>query len=414
MIIPLWARHAIGWTSSPFCSSSDNGAVEQIDRSIGGSPRPCDQLGHALLQWDRRRVPKPIARKSDVGRVVANVERPSPIGDLRFDRCAEQDGQRARDLQNGDRVSGSHVDREEIGAGLLEHQHQAAHDVVNGHEITQLPPVLEHDWLPVVEETAQKDGRHARVRVAQALSRAVDIEEAGRDRGNAVGLANEQHHLFLVVLGHRIDIVAVQRFVFRGGHRAEFRAAARTPLFPLLGGKLRRRTQPRRPRAARAAFVSALAVDADGRRDDHLLDMMPLVHEDIEQQRRATGVDVDVPIDFIHALPDADGGSKMHDGIGLHHERLQRLPIADVPPDVPCLGIHVRRPRAGPMHLRDETVQHDHVVTAGHEDVDEVRSDVAGSPGHQHVSDTHRSNVALRGGCSRFIVLSVRDGSLPP
>ena len=67
----------------------------------------------------------------------------------------------------------------------------------------------------------------------------------------------------------------------------------------------------RRRRASRS--VGTLAVYANRRGDDHLLDLVLRVHQDVEQQRRAARVHVHVPIDLIHALADADRGTEMHD-----------------------------------------------------------------------------------------------------
>ena len=80
-------------------------------------------------------------------------------------------------------------------------------------EVAKLTAVLEDDRLAIVEQTAQPDGGDAGVWIAQTLSRTVDVEEPRRDRRDAVRLPDQQHHLFLVQLGHRVDVVAVERLV---------------------------------------------------------------------------------------------------------------------------------------------------------------------------------------------------------
>jgi hypothetical protein len=74
------------------------------------------------------------------------------------------------------------------------------------------------------------------------------------------------------------------------------------------------------------ARVRALTVDANGGRDEHFLHVVLCVDEDVEQQGRAAGVHVDVPVDLLHALPHADGRSEVHDRIALQDEGLESAP----------------------------------------------------------------------------------------
>ena len=69
-----------------------------------------------------------------------------------------------RDLEDGDRLARADVDRQVVGAGLLEHQHQAVDDVVDRHEVAELAAVLEDHRLLAVEQPAQPDRGDARVR----------------------------------------------------------------------------------------------------------------------------------------------------------------------------------------------------------------------------------------------------------
>ena len=113
---------------------------------------------------------------------MTDVELPSGLGDRRLDRLAEDAVERVRDLEDRHRLPRPDVDRQEVRARRLDHEDEAGDDVVNRHEVAQLSAVLEHHGLAIVQQTTQPDGGNARVRIAQALPRTVDVEEARRDR----------------------------------------------------------------------------------------------------------------------------------------------------------------------------------------------------------------------------------------
>src|SRR4030095_1505830 len=145
---------------------------------------------------------------------------------------AEQPRKRSRDLENGHGVTRPDIHWQIVGAGRFEHEHQAVDDIVDRHEVAHLTAVLEHDWLPVIEQPAQEDRGHARVRVAQALAWSVYVEESRRDGRDSVRPPDEEHHLFLVVLRHRINVVAIEGFAFGRWNRLDMSVTHRTALLP--------------------------------------------------------------------------------------------------------------------------------------------------------------------------------------
>src|SRR5690606_40254736 len=70
-------------------------------------------------------------------------------------------------------------------------------------------------------------------------------------------------------------------------------------------------------------------------------------------------------------------------------ERLEHGAIAHVAAHVFGGRIDVGRPRAGAVYLGLQVVEDRHAVVARDERVDQVRTDVAGSPGYEDVSDGH-------------------------
>src|SRR5688572_27552243 len=137
------------------------------------------------------------------------------------------------------------------------------------------------------------------------------------------------------------------------------------------------------------ALPISFAIDTDGRGDEHLLDVMLAVDEDVEEQRSAASVDVHVAIDLIHALTDADRRPEMHDRIGLEHQRLEDGAITDVATDIPRPGVGIRRPRAGTVHLRLEVVEHCHPVVSRNQRINEMGPDVTGAACHEDLTNAH-------------------------
>ena len=172
-------------------------------------------------------------------------------------------------------------------------------------------------------------------------------------------------------------------------------AAVRTMLLPVARGELLLGADRRRHRAVRRTGVRAFAVDANRGRDDDLLDLVLGIDQDVEQERRAARVDVDVTIDLVHALTDADRRAEMHDCLRREDERLEDGAIAHVALHVLRLRVRVGRPRAGAVHLRLEVVEHRYAVLARHQRVDEMRADVARSAGDQYVANAHSVRVPL-------------------
>ena len=70
-----------------------------------------------------------------------------------------------------------------------------------------------------VEQARGEDRGDAGVRVRQRLARAVDVEEAQRDRRDAVGRAGDEAQLLVVALGDRVDRGRDQRLGLAGADR---------------------------------------------------------------------------------------------------------------------------------------------------------------------------------------------------
>ena len=76
----------------------------------------------------------------------------------------------------------------------------------------------------------------------------------------------------------------------------------------------------------------------------------------------AMGVDLDVALDLVHRLPDADGGGEMDDGVGALERLMREAAVADVAVDERHA---VRRRRLlVAMYLGLEDVEHGDLVTS--------------------------------------------------
>ena len=118
------------------------------------------------------------------------------------------------------------------------------------------------------------------------------------------------------------------------------------------------------------------------------------IDEDIEEQGGASRIHVHVPIDLVHALAHADRRAEMHDRVGRDDERFERGAVANVALHVAHAGIGVRRPRAGPMHLRFQAIEDGHGIPQRTETVDEMRPDIPRATGDENRMYCHQRDTA--------------------
>src|SRR5215510_15039728 len=114
------------------------------------------------------------------------------------------------------------------------------------HKVTQLAAILEDNRLLAVQQTTQPNRCYACIRIAETLARAIHIEEPRRDRRDTVGLSDEQHHFLLVVLRHRIDVVAIERLPFRCWNRSHVLVEKGTTFVPVAHRHTTHRPNPAR------------------------------------------------------------------------------------------------------------------------------------------------------------------------
>ena len=74
-------------------------------------------------------------------------------------------------------------------------------------------------------------------------------------------------------------------------------------------------------------------------------------------------------------------------------ERFEHGAVADVAVHVAHAGVRVRRPRAGPMHLRLQAVEDGHRIPERTETIDEMRPDVAGAAGDENRLNGHQKDT---------------------
>ncbi len=102
----------------------------------------------------------------------------------------------------------------------LHGEHVGAHDVVHADEVAHLLAVLEDQGSCVVHQARGEDGGDTGVGVRERLAGAVDVEEAQRRDGQAVGAAVDQAELFLIALGKRVDGIDLGGLGLVGRQRA--------------------------------------------------------------------------------------------------------------------------------------------------------------------------------------------------
>src|SRR2546425_10746918 len=243
------------------------------------------------------------------------------------------------------------------------------------YEVSALVAVLEDHRGLAVLDAALEDSRDPGVRVVQALSGSVDVEEAQRDGGDAVRPSRDQTQLLLVPFGGRVHAVRLARLRLRRRDGREARPAGWAVRPPVLPRELRRVPERRCKRTVGRAGVRAFAVDRHRGGDEELLHAMLPFDEGLEKPGRPADVRIDVAGDLVHALSDTHHRGEMHDDLDVAEGAVKEVRISDVLEGVVRFRVQVVRLRF--VNLRFQIVDDVHPVTLGDERVDEVTADEA-------------------------------------
>ena len=128
-----------------------------------------------LREADARLIPKQAARFGQVRKIVADVAEAEGAGHLDLHVPAITLDKRARDSEHVGGQAGADADHfagrlrsEKCQAGRLD-------DVIDEHEVTALPAILEDvDWVPV-QNTCREDRQDARIGVLQRLPWPINV-----------------------------------------------------------------------------------------------------------------------------------------------------------------------------------------------------------------------------------------------
>src|SRR5207249_5912686 len=133
-----------------------------------------------------------------------------------------------------------------------------------------------------------------------------DVEVAERYGGNAVRLPHGEEQLFVVALGDRVHRCGVQRFGLRSGHRGQLLTRHVVAHLPFAAFQTIPAAQPGRAQFPVHGAVRAFTVYGHGRRHHDLANPAPALHDLLQQDPGAAGVDLTVAGDVVHRLPHAD------------------------------------------------------------------------------------------------------------
>ena len=106
--------------------------------------------------------------------------------------------------------------------------------------------------------------------------------------------------------------------------------------------------------------VEAFPVDAHARGDDQAPDRTP--HERLQQDAGPGGIRCRVVGDFVHRLPHPDACCQVHHGVDPLQCAVHGSGVADVANLELYFRVEVVRPRLALVHLRNERIEHAHLV----------------------------------------------------
>ena len=135
--------------------------------------------------------------------------------------------------------------------------------------------------------------------------------------------------------------------------------------------------------------VAALAIAGLRGCDDEFFNVVFVVDEDVEQVRRASGVDVNVFFNFVLRLSHANGGGFVEDDFNALKGFFQGVVIADVGLDKFGMGVGVIRQFAVGVYLWVQVVKDAYAVPALDEFIGEVGADESHAAGDEDVFGGH-------------------------
>ncbi len=258
----------------------------------------------------------------------------------------------SRDLHDRARSPCAEIHRVARGRLGLQGQQDPAHDVAHMDEVARLFAVLEDHRRVPVEQARSEDRGHPGIRIGERLVGSVDVEEAQRHRGDAVGGARDKRQLLVVALGDRVDRSRDQGLALACAHRLQYRSAVRAVELPLTRQQLLLGARWRRGAPVLGALVFALAVNRHRGGHDQPGRQRSLGDEPLQEDRGLHRVALGVASDLVHRLTDADGRGQVHDAVDTAQRAVGAGDISDLADDqldrVRQLGASRRREPAPP------------------------------------------------------------------
>src|SRR5690606_38975563 len=172
-----------------------------------------------------------------------------------------------------------------------------------------------------------EDGKYTGIRIGERLPRSVDVEKPQRSSFEAIGPRYDHAHPLLDVFAEGVDRGQIDRLPLRRRHRLERRAVCRQWI-PCPGAHGRLVPTGVGHLATASVHVQAFAVDAHGGRYDEPAHGSG--DQFLQQDRRAEIVDRRVPVDLIHALPDAHSGGQVKHAVDPVNRAPDYFRISDI------------------------------------------------------------------------------------
>src|SRR3989475_8906218 len=253
---------------------------------------PLHELSHAIPERDRRLVAEQPPGEGDIGEAMTDVPGAEPVLDRRSQRAPVEPQENLGHVQDRRGRARAGVDGPVVAAASLDREETRIDHIMDRYEFSALVAVLEDHRGLAVLDAALEDSRDPGVRVVQALSGSVDVEEAQRDGGDAVRPSRDQTQLLLVPFGDRVHAVRLERLRLRRRDGREARPAVWAVRLPVLPRELRSVPERRCNRTVGRPGVRAVAVDRHRGGDRRLLHAMLPFDEGLEKLLVASSMSI--------------------------------------------------------------------------------------------------------------------------
>src|ERR1041385_5946363 len=298
---------------------------------------------------------------------------------FRCDVDLERGGDYLGHFANGHAVAAADVHRQSVEFVGFGGEQVGPGDVFNKRHVTGLVAVFVKDGWQIIQQSGAENRNHAGVGIEDRLARAIGAGVAQRYGGDPGLFSPEQDEPFLIHLCQARNRLTAHRSVFGRWYALGDRAADWAMDLPVTAAQLVDRSDGWKNHSVLRTFRRAFAVNRLRAGDDNLFDRQIFFPNYFQHLSGAERVHVH---ELRHLRHVTAIRRLMEENVNLVERGPDGVAVAQIA--APEFGVFVQPGRLTmAMRLRLELVQSPDGPPFSHEEIDQVRSDQAGTTGNE-------------------------------